>query len=113
MKENVLAEILDWSKTLPEWQRDALRRVFVSGSTTADDVRELAELCKAAHGLSSSRCCDAIHLLTRSRDVDDDLAVDLLSFPNDQAGSQRGRESRRYGGSVPAFNRVGYVQPAT
>jgi hypothetical protein len=60
MKENVLAEILEWSKALPEWQRDALRRVFVTGSTTADDVRELAELCKAAHGLSSAKAADPL-----------------------------------------------------
>jgi hypothetical protein len=60
MKENVLAEILEWSKSLPGWQRDALRRVFVRGSTTVEDIRDLTELCKAAHGLSPVRTADPI-----------------------------------------------------
>jgi hypothetical protein len=60
MKDTVLAEILDWSITLPGWQRDALRRVFVNGSTTDADVRDLTELCKSAHGLSPAREADPV-----------------------------------------------------
>ena len=60
MKESVLADILTWSRTLPEWQRDALRRVFVLGATTAEDIRDLTELCKAAHGLSPARAAEPL-----------------------------------------------------
>lgn len=51
MASNVLAEILKWSKTRPDWQRDALRRLFVAGKVEASDIHELTEICKAGHGL--------------------------------------------------------------
>ena len=49
----VLHEILDWckSKDRPAWQRDALRRLVVGGELSDDDLRDLAEICKAVHGL--------------------------------------------------------------
>lgn len=52
-KANVLQEILSWSesKNRPVWQRDALRRIVVAGTLTDEDNRELADICKAAHGL--------------------------------------------------------------
>ena len=48
----VLEQILGWSKDRPAWQRDALRRLVVNGELTEDDIRDLAEICKSAHGLS-------------------------------------------------------------
>lgn len=50
----VLQEILEWSQDRPSWQRDALRRLVESGELSEDDVRELSEMCKAAHGLAES-----------------------------------------------------------
>jgi len=70
--EDVLAEIIEWSKTQPDWQRDALRRVFVAGNVTADDVEDLLELCKAAHGLSSPRVCEVLssdHMAVKGSDA--------------------------------------------
>ena len=49
----VLQEILDWSQDRPAWQRDALRRLLVQGEVSGDDIRALAEICKAAHGLAA------------------------------------------------------------
>ena len=49
----VLKEILDWSQDRPAWQRDALRRLVLNGVLTDADIRELSEICKAAHGLAS------------------------------------------------------------
>lgn len=45
------ASILGWSATWPDWQRDALRRIIGTGPLTADDVRTLASMCRAKHGL--------------------------------------------------------------
>lgn len=42
-------DLIDWSTGLPEWQRDALRRVLERGELTAADVEELAGLAKQAH----------------------------------------------------------------
>ena len=49
---NVLHEILDWSNDRSDWQRDALRRLVVGGELSDEDLRTLAEICKAAHGLA-------------------------------------------------------------
>ena len=48
----VLDELLDWSKRRPLWQRDALRRLVLNGELSEEDTRDLAEICKAAHGLA-------------------------------------------------------------
>ena len=48
---NVLEEILEWSQSRPEWQRDALRRLVSKGELDDSDIRELANLCKSRHGL--------------------------------------------------------------
>ena len=49
---DVLKEILSWSETRPEWQRDALRRLSASGKLTDEDIVELSEICKSKHGLA-------------------------------------------------------------
>ena len=48
----VLHEILEWSRKRPTWQRDTLRRLVQNGELSVDDIRALAEICKAGHGLS-------------------------------------------------------------
>jgi hypothetical protein len=55
MSHATLSEILEWSQDRPGWQRDALRRLFVAGALTPDDVADLVDICKAAHGLSDPR----------------------------------------------------------
>src|SRR5262245_64902295 len=52
-KRSLLEQILEWSETLPEWQRDALRRLFVRSSTelTLGDYEELYALLKKGNGL--------------------------------------------------------------
>jgi len=49
---DVLKEILNWSVTRPEWQRDALRRIVTSDKLDESDLEELATICKSAHGLA-------------------------------------------------------------
>ncbi len=52
---NVLKEILSWSSDRPPWQRDALRRLVTQGDLEEADVADLADLCKARHGLAEKR----------------------------------------------------------
>ncbi len=41
-----LADIAAWSKSCPQWQRDALRRLCLQGELTEEDLAQLARLCK-------------------------------------------------------------------
>ena len=51
----VLKDILEWSKDRPAWQRDALRRLVLNEELSEDDIRDLSEICKSAHGLSDQQ----------------------------------------------------------
>lgn len=59
---NVLGEILSWSvsQDLPLWQRDALRRIIVTGTLAENDIRELTDICEAKHGLRESIPADPL-----------------------------------------------------
>jgi hypothetical protein len=52
---DVSADILEWSQDRPAWQRDALRRIFTHTQLSAEDFKQLAELCKSQHGLVEAR----------------------------------------------------------
>src|SRR6266849_59383 len=45
-------DLLAWSERLPDWQRDALRRVL-AGSLTDADIADLAAMARAALGLTT------------------------------------------------------------
>src|SRR6266404_3264011 len=49
---SVVKEILSWSRSCPDWQRDALRRLVQGGTLSANDLAELKVICQAAHNLS-------------------------------------------------------------
>lgn len=51
---DVLREILMWSSSRPDWQRDALRRLMTSGKLSETDIDKLMQQCKAVHGLAQS-----------------------------------------------------------
>ena len=46
----VMSDILDWSRSRPEWQRDVLRRLVINGSVTDDDIAELTLACLSDAG---------------------------------------------------------------
>lgn len=46
-------DLINWSATLTDWQRDALRRVLTS-TTSSQDIAELGEMAKAVHGSPSA-----------------------------------------------------------
>jgi len=51
----VLEELLEWSQDRPAWQRDALRRLVLSGDVFDDDIHALTNICKSAHGLAEQQ----------------------------------------------------------
>jgi hypothetical protein len=55
MTDTTANEILEWSMGRPLWQRDALRRLFETGTVSSGEIDDLTELCKAAHGLASPK----------------------------------------------------------
>ncbi|MCM8885324.1 MAG: AAA family ATPase [Candidatus Thiodiazotropha sp.] len=52
---SVLKEILDWSQDRPAWQRDALRRLVLTGELADEDISALTEICKSTHGLAEQQ----------------------------------------------------------
>src|SRR2546428_9606622 len=68
---DVFTDILEWSQGQPAWQRDALRRLFTSGTLPSADIEDLVEICKAAHGLSATprkpEPLEKEHLATKTR----------------------------------------------
>src|SRR5436309_254011 len=47
---SVLREIFNWSKSCPNWQRDALRRLIQNGTLSDKGFAELTLICQSAHG---------------------------------------------------------------
>lgn len=48
---SVLQEILTWSKDLPDWQSDAIARLFKKPSLSPEDIEDIFALLKADHGI--------------------------------------------------------------
>lgn len=51
----VLEELLAWSNDRPAWQRDALRRLVLTGELSDADIADLTEICKSTHGLAEQQ----------------------------------------------------------
>lgn len=51
----VIKEILEWSSERPAWQRDALRRLVLSGELLDDDISALTDICKSTYGLAEQQ----------------------------------------------------------
>lgn len=77
---DVLAEILQWSESRPDWQRDALRRLIQSGDLDEADLDALTEICRGSHGLAEIQEYTPLkkeHLPTKGTDSGQ---VNLLSI---------------------------------
>src|SRR6266849_5452291 len=84
MPKTVHQEILDWSAEQPDWQRDALRRLFVAGEIVAQDNVELLAVCKQKHGLATNAPyspLQAQHVVAGGPSTDD---VSVLSVTHHQ-----------------------------
>ena len=62
---NVYREIMEWSKELPDWQRDVLRRLVTKTEFSEDDFLATLNLCKQSNGIPN--------------DVEGELSLDPLS----------------------------------
>ena len=51
---SVLNEIAEWTKELPDWQSDAVRRILVNGDLIDDDRKELLAMLKETKGIVDS-----------------------------------------------------------
>jgi energy-coupling factor transporter ATP-binding protein EcfA2 len=51
---NIIQELANWTKTLPPWQSDAVRRIFTQDELTADDESQLFQMLLSTHELSDS-----------------------------------------------------------
>ena len=49
---DVLQEVVDWADGLPEWQSDAMRRLFAANPLPKGDVEQICQAARAAHGLA-------------------------------------------------------------
>ena len=79
---SVLKEILEWSQSRdrPAWQRDALRRLVLTGELSADDIRELGEICKSAYGLTGQQDTFPLTRVHIPDDATGSAPVTLLSI---------------------------------
>ena len=50
---SLINDLLTWSQSCPEWQRDAMRRIAQNGSLSKTDINELVTICRSAHGLEN------------------------------------------------------------
>jgi energy-coupling factor transporter ATP-binding protein EcfA2 len=55
-------DVLAWSKSTPNWQQDALRRLFQSERLTGTDLDEIYSLLKLEHGVNQDEIHTAIPL---------------------------------------------------
>ena len=47
----ILQEIYNWSKNLPLWQQDAIRRLYTDRTLSDADLEDLCAMTKAVHGI--------------------------------------------------------------
>lgn len=52
---NILTDIVQWSRDLPGWQRDALRRIVENGELSSEDIADLGEICRTEHGVADPK----------------------------------------------------------
>jgi energy-coupling factor transporter ATP-binding protein EcfA2 len=81
---NILREILDWSKDLPDWQGDAIARLFAKQNLSNEDIDDLYALLKAEHGISDPEKRTAKKLRTNqiSGPTHSEKHVELLCIKN-------------------------------
>lgn len=60
MAEFTYVDLIEWSRQLPEWQRDALRRILVKGNLASGDVADLVELAKASYDTGNGSSAKAV-----------------------------------------------------
>jgi NADH dehydrogenase FAD-containing subunit len=47
----ILQEIHKWSQTLPAWQQDAIRKLYLDRTLSSNDLEVLYAMAKVVHGI--------------------------------------------------------------
>lgn len=63
----LLAQIVEWARTRPLWQQDALRRLVEKPGLDDTDIAELVGMCKAGAGLNDVMRSRQVHRPVRHR----------------------------------------------
>lgn len=82
---SLLNQILQWSETLPSWQRDACRRLFINESDlTPDDYLELYSLVLKENGIAVENCPKPTPLLSEHLPIQsaENQTVSLIALRN-------------------------------
>jgi len=87
----LLDDILTWSNNLPDWQRDALRRIFAAnGQLTAQDLAEIRAMLEGATGAPKPTPLTKSHIPTMGSGTS--TVLQGLSHLNNVNGFPNGRE---------------------
>jgi energy-coupling factor transporter ATP-binding protein EcfA2 len=65
----VLSQIVKWAEGLPDWQSDAVRRIFVKGDLTESDWRELLAMLKKTKGIEDPNNPAPSPIILKASDV--------------------------------------------
>lgn len=87
----LLDDILTWSNELPDWQCDALRRIFeANGQLTAEDLAEIRAILEGAAGAPKATLLSKSHIPTMGSGTSTTLQG--LSHLNNVNGFPNGRQ---------------------
>jgi energy-coupling factor transporter ATP-binding protein EcfA2 len=81
---SILYEILIWCESLPDWQNDAIVRLFNKHTLDSDDLDDLFALLKAEHGIPDPEGRIAVKLTADhiSVPVSPEMHIELLGIKN-------------------------------
>lgn len=93
---SILQDILNWSQGLPDWQSDAIARLFTKQALSTEDLEDLFALIKTEHGIPDSKdrtvkklSAHQIPAATQSNTHVEVLAMKSLRHVNAIAENQR------------------------
>lgn len=80
----ILQEIQTWSESLPDWQSDAIFRLFTKQNLEQDDIEDLYALLKSEHGIPDPEERKASRFLADhiSATTPKDIRIELLGIKN-------------------------------
>jgi len=81
---SILQEILFWAQGLPDWQSDAIARLFVKQTLGSEDIEDLFALLKAEHGIPDPKGRKANKLSADQipAPAQPDIHVELIGIKN-------------------------------
>jgi energy-coupling factor transporter ATP-binding protein EcfA2 len=104
---SALHEILKWSVSRPEWQRDALRRIVINGVINQEDFLELNKICRVKHNvLLDEECVEKAMPLDKTHippGPGSEASVELVSIGNLQGVNRLPSDQTIIFGAAPGL----------